>query len=333
MKKKILLVTDNDKWAFHNIATHFKSFLNKYYDIDIVDLEYLNGNVVDLFLLGSNYDLVHIFWRGFFFDLDNDFSRSYIYNLGLSFEDFVEEYIKSKNITTCVYDHKLIEEKDINYYTKFVKDYYVSSKKLFKLYKEKDLDKKPSKTITDGIDLKMFYPKANKFANIKKKTIQIGWAGNSKWDGETDHKGLNTIIIPCIKKLKKAGYDINLNLADSNIKLRKITEMKDYYDDIDLYLCCSINEGTPNPVLEAMACGIPVISTDVGIVKDAFGKEQRNFIMRERTIDELYNKIVYLLENKDLFKKLSEENIKQIKSWTWEKKALDFKKFIDNIMK
>ncbi|WZB73295.1 glycosyltransferase family 4 protein [Achromobacter xylosoxidans] len=42
--------------------------------------------------------------------------------------------------------------------------------------------------------------------------------------------------------------------------------MPAYYNSLDLYVCPSAIEGTPNPVLEAMACGVPVISTDVGIV-------------------------------------------------------------------
>ena len=52
-------------------------------------------------------------------------------------------------------------------------------------------------------------------------------------------------------------------------------DMPEYYNGIDIYVCTSRTEGTPNTVLEAMACGVPVISTDVGIVPEVFGEKQK----------------------------------------------------------
>ena len=40
--------------------------------------------------------------------------------------------------------------------------------------------------------------------------------------------------------------------------------MRAFYRSIDYYLCASWNEGTPNPALEAAACGVPVVTTQVG---------------------------------------------------------------------
>lgn len=327
--KKILLVTDNDKWAFHNIAINFQQNLKNKFEIDIIAMEKLNGNSIDLLLLGKDYDVIHFFWRGYLLDLENDFSKSYIYNLGLSFQEFIDKYLKNKVITTCVYDHKLQKEEEISSYSKFIKDYYVSSKILKNIYDELTIELKPSLIVTDGVDQELFYPKIDRFKDIENSQVKIGWVGNSKWNGDYDHKGLNTIIKPCVERLKKDGYNVELHIADSNEKLRPIGEMRDYYHEIDIYVCCSINEGTPNPVLEAMACGIPVISTDVGIVREAFGTKQKKFIMKERSIDELYNKLVDLLNNKELFEVLGEENLGRIKNWTWKSKSKDFEKFIN----
>jgi hypothetical protein len=44
--------------------------------------------------------------------------------------------------------------------------------------------------------------------------------------------------------------------------------MHKFYESIDLLICTSLTEGGPLPVFEAIACGVPVISTDVGLVKE-----------------------------------------------------------------
>lgn len=331
--KKILLVTDNDKWAFHNIASHMQEELKEKFDIDIIAMEKLNGNVVDLLLLGKDYDAIHFYWRGYLMDLENDFSKSYIYNLGLSFKEFVDMYVKSKSITTCVCDHKIQEPADILKYTNLIKGYSVTSNILKKTYDNLNLKMKPTCIVSDGVDLDLFFPKKALYKDINTKKIRIGWAGNSNWNGEFDHKGLNTIIKPCVEKLQKDGYNVELYIADSNEKLRPIEEMCTYYHEIDIYVCCSVNEGTPIPILESMACGLSIISTDVGIVREAFGTKQQKFIMKERSVEELYNKIVEILENRELLKTLGEENLKQVKKWDWKHKARDFEKFINQNLK
>jgi hypothetical protein len=45
--------------------------------------------------------------------------------------------------------------------------------------------------------------------------------------------------------------------------------MQQFYDSIDMLVCTSSSEGGPLGVFEAIACGVPVISTDVGLVKEA----------------------------------------------------------------
>jgi hypothetical protein len=45
--------------------------------------------------------------------------------------------------------------------------------------------------------------------------------------------------------------------------------MQRFYDEIDLLVCTSMTEGGPLGPFEAIACGVPVISTDVGLVREA----------------------------------------------------------------
>ena len=176
---------------------------------------------------------------------------------------------------------------------------------------------------------------ASKFDKLKDDDIiKIGWTGNSKFTDENgdDLKGLNKIINPAIKELKEEGYKIELVVADRNIKFIPHNEMPKYYNNIDIYICTSRTEGTPNTVLEAMACGIPVISTDVGIVPEVFGEKQKEFII-ERTKEELKKKIINLISNKQKLKMLSDENLKQIQKWDWKNQGEKYKEFFERNIK
>lgn len=333
-KKRIAVIYDIDGWAFHNIATQIQKNLSNEFHIDIIPVSVFNDNIVKLIFLAHNYDLVHCLWRGLISCIENQYEMEYINNLGLSISEFEMNYIKKINFTTSVYDHNFLTD-DTLYITKnflkYIKDYTVSSNCLMKIYESSELEKKPSSVISDGVDLKKFQPKnLDRYNNIHNRKIVIGWVGNSKFlDSEKDEdlKGLRGIIMPVLNDLIEQGQNIEIKFADRNKKFIPHNEMPEYYDSIDLYICASKTEGTPNPVLEAMAMGVPIISTDVGIVREAFGKEQKEFILKSRTTESLKNKLMEIINNKQILKKLSIENMEQIKKWSWEIKCEQFRDF------
>lgn len=331
-KPKIAVIIDKEGWALSNCANQIKKYLSEYYDIDIIPMDVFGDNAIKLFLLGSNYDLMLFLWRGIISWLYSDYSKDYIHKLGFEYEQFLNQYVRSKNIITAVYDHLFIDSETER--TKFIleniKNYSVCSEKLKNIYDS--YEKKPSYIISDGVDLQLFKMKdKEKYNTIGERKIILGWTGNSKFRDENDDdlKGVNKIIKPAIQELIEDGFNIELNVADRNIKMIPHEEMPDYYNNIDIYLCASRTEGHPDTVLEAMACGIPIISTDVGIVPEAFGEKQREFII-ERSKNEFKKKIIKLLNNKELLKELSKENLNQIKGWDWKDKINVFKNFFND---
>lgn len=337
LKPKIAIIIDKTGWAFSNAAEQIKKNLLNYYDIDIISTDMFGDNIIELFLLGEKYNLMFFMWRGVISWLYSDYSREQIAKLGLKQEEFLNQYVKNKNIVTGVYDHLFLktESERTDFILDNVKDYIVCSEKLKQIYYEYPHTKKPSMVISDGVDLKLFkMNNKHKYNNIANKIIKIGWTGNSKFQDENDDdlKGLQKIIKPAISDLINQGYPIQLDIADRNINFIPHNQMPDYYNNIDIYVCASRTEGHPEPILEAMACGVPIISTDVGIVPEVFGKKQKEFII-ERSKDDLKNKIIKLFDKNKKIKQLSKENLKQIKKWTWKNKAEQYRIFFEKNMK
>ena len=333
-KKKIALIIDTEGWAFDNIAHQLKNNLTEF-DIDIIPGRIFEGNMIKLFLFGEDYDLMHFLWRGYLTLIDRAEMHNYIEALGMSFEKFKQKYILNKNITFSVCDELYLSGDDewrTEETMKYGKEYFVTSKRLYNIYQQ--FSKKPQMVIHDGVDLQKYIPEnLDRFKNIE--TVRIGWTGNSKFkdsEGDSDMKGVEGIIKPAIEELQREGYSFELNLADRNIKMSPQEEMPKFYNSIDLYVCASKTEGTPLPIIEAMAMGVPVISTDVGIVSEAVGECNKKYILKERTKEDLKNAIKSIIKNKQDFEEISKENIEKVKQWDWKVIAQQYKEFFESNM-
>lgn len=323
-RKRIALVIDRPEWALDHVADQIIKNLSDEFDFMRIygtDVD----NFADVLMLAEKCDIVHVLWRGHLASFNGQYCQQRIRNLGLSREEFMKRYVEGKVISTEVYDHLLLEGPESDFTPKlFVDDdaictnYAVSSKKLWEIYtKRPGLRLRPQAICQDGVDLSLFRPgRLERFENVNKRTVRFGWVGNSKWI-TGDLKGINTIIKPAIEELQTDGYDVQLITSDRLEKLIPHREMPNFYEQIDCLLCASTCEGTPNPVLEAMACGIPVISTDVGLIPEVFGPEQMKYVLEERSVECLKEKIRRLLDSPEDFQTLSEENLISIQRWDW----------------
>lgn len=60
------------------------------------------------------------------------------------------------------------------------------------------------------------------------------------------------------------------------------TLLRDYFQCSDIFSMTSYYEGLPNVMLEAMACGLPVVSTEVGGIADLVKNNYTGFITKKR---------------------------------------------------
>jgi glycosyltransferase involved in cell wall biosynthesis len=68
------------------------------------------------------------------------------------------------------------------------------------------------------------------------------------------------------------------------------------YPAFDIFALASAWEGLPLSLLEAMSCGIPVIATDVGGVRDAVTDRSNGFLVPTQSVDELARAIAAMID-------------------------------------
>lgn len=295
------------------------------------------SNIDHVLMMMKKCDLLHFFWREHLTLIGTPYYRGYVEQLGVPYAEF-ERHFLAKPVTTAVYDHLLLDASSIasrrHLYRDLICAYGVSSKRLFEIYRGIPDFAAPAALLEDGVDRSLFRPLGlQRFESLSQRDLVVGWVGNSAWAGEIeDFKGFHSILVPALKTLEDEGERFVARFADRQSGFIAHANMPDYYASIDVLVCVSKIEGTPNPVLEAMACGVPVISTDVGIVPDAFGRLQREFILRERSTVALVEALRRLRRDPALHSALSRENVEAVATWDWALKAKAFQPFFQGAL-
>jgi len=76
-----------------------------------------------------------------------------------------------------------------------------------------------------------------------------------------------------------------------------------------IYVLASYHgEGMPNSLLEAMASGLSIVTTDVGGIKDFFEPEKMGYYVRPKNTDDLENKLDKLLSKPEHMKRIAKYN-------------------------
>lgn len=127
------------------------------------------------------------------------------------------------------------------------------------------LPRKDYHVITIALDLDLFRPMDQKEARDKLHLPHdrklVLWAAKPS----NTRKRYELAVEVC--RIASKSVDLELVVATE----RPPEEIPTYMNACDVLLLTSTNEGSPNVIREALACNLPVVSTDVGDVREQIG--------------------------------------------------------------
>jgi len=132
------------------------------------------------------------------------------------------------------------------------------------------------------------------------------------------HKGTATIV----EAVKRVALRYpNVELATYHGKGIPQSEMAATYCGADLFVDAQWYAGWNNPVVEAMACGVPVVCSDIGGVADFAFHGKTALLAPARDIGAFTHEIVRMMESAELRRRLAEGALAHVARFDWDVSA------------
>ena len=106
------------------------------------------------------------------------------------------------------------------------------------------------------------------------------------------------------------------DLGNRVIFLGNRSDMSDIYHMADCFILASYREGLSRSIMEAMACGLPCIVTNIRGNRDLIDKD---FLFEPTDVDALAEKIIMVSGSQDLRNMMKAHNLEKIKEFSFEK--------------
>jgi len=193
------------------------------------------------------------------------------------------------------------------------------------------LDDSKCTCVNNGIDLDRFYLKDHEQFTLINVARQ-------------DENKNQAMLIRCFARLHSAYPDTRLllvgdgplhlqlmgqvnsmNLTDSVVFTGNIANTEDYYAESDVYVQTSHREAMPMSVLEAMASGLPVVSTNVGGLSDVV--QDNGILVPDNDEEALYQAIYRIYkQNAQNAEEMSKASKRIVQSYSSENMAREYEK-------
>lgn len=177
----------------------------------------------------------------------------------------------------------------------------------------------------NGVDADFFAPRAE--CPVLGSIPTVGWVGKDK-----GAKNIAAFLAAsqALDGVRANFYAIVPKKRRGPVKDRE--GMREFYRKCDYLVCTSWHEGTPNPALEAAACGLPLITTPVGNMPELVREGETGWFI-EPTAESLIACVERLeyLEPWE-YRRMSEAIRADIlRDWTWEKRIPAYQRALEAV--
>lgn len=193
------------------------------------------------------------------------------------------------------------------------------------------------KYVNNGIDIKRFYLKPHDsftLINVARHDENKNQAALIRCFARLHSKYKNTKLFllgdgdtheALVRQVNDAG------LSESIIFTGNVANAEDYYAISDLYVQTSHREAMPLSVLEAMAAGLPIVSTNVGGLCDVV--RNNGYLVDDYDEDALFDAIVRIYEqSSEQYKKMSDESRLIVRDYSSEKMARLYEEIYEELL-
>ncbi|MDF1548169.1 MAG: glycosyltransferase family 4 protein [Bacteroidales bacterium] len=197
------------------------------------------------------------------------------------------------------------------------------------------------KIIGNGIDPEQFKP----ISKVKNKQLTLICPARLIKLKSQD------LLIKAVARLKEKGIFLNLNLVGYGDEMENYTrlaqqlgvtkqvnytgyvkrdQMITEYNRADILVMPSQNEGMSNALIEGMACGLPVLVSDVGGTEELVTNGENGYIFPVGDFEKLCNLLLEMVKSPERLKEMGEKSREIVIKLNWDNILYEYKTIFHN---
>ncbi|MGD1991909.1 MAG: glycosyltransferase family 4 protein [Anaerolineae bacterium] len=165
----------------------------------------------------------------------------------------------------------------------------------------------------------LFVGRLIRFKNVGTLLEAVAWV-----KGETTMPFVLEIVGDGVERPELEEQAAELGLAP-DVRFRGWVDRSNivpYYQNADLFVTASIWEGMPNTVLEAMACGLPIIASDVQGSDELVEPGKNGYLVPVRDAKAMAQAILLLVENEHERRRMGQQSRRIVqRTFAWDRIA------------
>jgi glycosyltransferase involved in cell wall biosynthesis len=169
----------------------------------------------------------------------------------------------------------------------------------------------PSELVLGGINREIFHPVES--ARGAHEGFLVLCSGDPR-----EHKGTRTVL-DAVARVQRTHPSVTVDTYHG--KGIPQGEMAACYARADLFVDAQWHAGWNNPVVEAMACGTPVVCSDIGGVHDFAFHERTALLVPPRDSEACARAVVRMIDDPALRARLAASALREVARFDWDAAA------------